>query len=62
MSTYKIIRGFFDGDREVIATGLTLAEAKEHCQNPETSSRTCSDETAQEVGIGRVWFDGFEEQ
>lgn len=32
--------------------GLTLEEAKEHCRDPETSSRTCSDEKSEEVGIG----------
>jgi hypothetical protein len=62
MKTYKIVRGFFDGDRETIKTGLSLAEAREHCQDPETSSRTCSDETRESVGLGRVWFDGYDEE
>jgi hypothetical protein len=62
MKTYKIIRGFFDGEREVITRGLSLSEAKEHCRDKETSSRTCSAETAERVGAGRVWFDGFEEE
>ena len=62
MKTYTIVRGFFDGEREVIATGLTLAEAREHCQDPETSSRTCSPETAAHVGEDRVWFDGYDEE
>ncbi len=63
MKTYKIIRGFFDGDREIVATGLTLEEAREHCQDPETSSRTCSPETAEEVGTERgAWFDGYDEE
>jgi hypothetical protein len=63
MKTYKIIRGFFDGDREIIARGLTLKEAQEHCRDKETSSRTCSCETLQEVGTSRgAWFDGYEEE
>jgi len=63
MKNYKIIRGFFDGDREIIATGLSLSEAKEHCRDKETSSRTCSPETAEKVGTDRgAWFDGFEEE
>lgn len=28
--------------REVIKTGLTLAQAQAHCKNPETSSSTCT--------------------
>lgn len=62
MKKYKIIRGFFDGERQVIARGLSLKEAREHCQDPETSSRTCSPETAEKVGIGRIWFDGYDEE
>jgi len=63
MKKYKIIRGFFCGDREVIATGLTLKEAQKHCRDKETSSRTCSEETLQEVGTKRgAWFDGYTEE
>jgi hypothetical protein len=63
MKTYKIIRGFFDGNREIIATGLTLEEAQEHCRDTETSSRTCSEETLQKVGTNRgAWFDGYDEE
>ena len=42
MDTYKIVRKFFKGEDEVIETGLTLEEAQEHCQDPETSSKTCT--------------------
>jgi hypothetical protein len=47
--TYKIIRFFRDWDKasKVIKRGLTLAEAKEHCNDPST----------QKEG---VWFDGYE--
>ena len=48
METYKIIRFKFDGPNRTIKTGLTLDEAKEHCNNPETS--------------GEGWFDGFESE
>ena len=38
-ATYTINRFYSDDtDRRVIATGLTLAEAKEHCNNPDTES------------------------
>jgi len=63
MSTYKIIRFFRDDDRrEVIAEGLSREEAYDHCNDPETSSSTC---TSSE-GLDRTerfgpWFDGWTE-
>ena len=47
MSTYKIVRYYrdFDKDPEVIETGLTIEEAKTHCNDPSTE--------------GDGWFDGF---
>ena len=44
--TYKILR-FYRDDRvtEVIATGLTLEQAQEHCNDPATE--------------GDGWFDGY---
>jgi hypothetical protein len=63
MTTYKIIRNFMHHPSEVIAEGLTLKEAKEHCSDPETSSRKCTSEE----GIALTnrmgpWFDGFDEE
>ena len=43
--TYKIIRYQFYGEPKVIKQGLTIEEAKEHCNDPSTS--------------GIDWFDGF---
>ena len=63
--TYKIIRGFFSDDfgNEVIETGLSLAEAREHCSNPETSSRSCTDPELVALTEERgPWFDGYEEE
>jgi len=48
MTTYKIIRFRFNGDNEVIRTGLTLEEAQEWCSREDT----------REEG---VWFDGYDE-
>ena len=45
---YKIIRYKHYGTPEVIMEDLTLEEAKEHCNNPETS--------------GIDWFDGYTKQ
>jgi hypothetical protein len=43
--TYKIIRFKFQADSEVMKSGLTLDEAKEHCQREDTH--------------GDGWFDGY---
>jgi hypothetical protein len=54
--TYRIVRFRFKGERSIIAEGLTLEDALEHCLDPETSSQTCTDPNA-EPG---KWFDGYE--
>lgn len=63
--TYKIVRFYQNPDTpsEVITTGLTLEQAQEHCNDPETSSRTATGEHA----VARTkqygsWFDGYEEE
>ena len=59
---YKIVRSFIDGGRRVIKRGLTLEEAKKHCSNPETSSRTCVSHKAKRYTVFHgPWFDGYEE-
>jgi len=62
-STYSIVRHFQEGDREVIATGLTLGEAQEHCNDPETSSRTATESEGVALTEARgAWFDGYTEE
>lgn len=63
--TYEIVRFCqnLKQENEVIDTGLSLEEAKEHCQDPETSSSTCTSEE----GLARTeefgdWFEGFREE
>jgi hypothetical protein len=47
METYKIVRFYFKSNRQrIIATGLTLEEAKAHCNDPSTS-------------VEGKYFDGF---
>jgi len=50
---YKIVRFYQDSSHSkhnsIIKTGLTLKEAREHCNRPDT----------QEVG---KWFDGYLEE
>ena len=66
--TYKIIRHFFNnlsGDKPpiVILEGLTLQEAKSHCQDPETCSKTCTDPLRRLITeVDGPWFDAFEEE
>ena len=47
-TSYKIVRFKQNEASEVIATGLTLDEAKEHCNDPGTK--------------GYNWFDGWVEE
>jgi len=65
MAKYSIIRFYRSAGirSRVIKTGLTLEEAQKHCQNPQTSSRTCTNN----VGRRRTrqvgdWFDGYTEE
>jgi len=58
---YKIVRSYFRGGRRTINTGLTLEQAQAHCNDPETSSRTCQ-KAANVRRTKRMgpWFDGYE--
>lgn len=51
MTTYKIVRMFFNNDyrSKVMARGLTLQEAQDWCRDPETSSSTCKSVKAARV-------------
>jgi hypothetical protein len=65
MTTYKVIR-FFKEDPSingmVVKSGLTIEEAMDHCNDPETSSSTATGEDAAAVTkkYGE-WFDGWTE-
>ncbi len=56
-TTYSIIRFINGQDNITIKTGLTKEEAKEHCQDLEGSSKTCSHNP-----YGVDFFDGFTEE
>lgn len=60
-STYSVIRYYKDGHKsKVVETGLTRKEAQEHCNDPETSSRTATSKEAEEhTAKYGEWFDGF---
>ena len=50
-NTYSIIRFYKDSNKEneTIETGLSLEEARKHCNSPESSEKG-------------VWFDGYREE
>jgi hypothetical protein len=62
--SYAIKRSYFNSrfPSRIIKSGLTLEEAKAHCADPETSSRTCTGSKACKRTYERgPWFDGFVE-
>ena len=59
---YKIIRFYFKGGKRTIATRLTLEQAQAHCEDPETSSSTCTKaEGKRRTRRMGAWFDGYDE-
>ena len=57
---YKIVRHYQFGEGEVLETGLTLEEAQAHCNDPETSSKTCTKaENIRRTELHGPWFDGY---
>ena len=63
---FEIVRFYRDNatlNGTVIGRNLTEEQAKAHCQNPETSSSTCSKpENVKRTECYGPWFDGFREQ
>ncbi len=62
--SYRVIRFFCNsGCRRIIKRNLSRELAREHCQNPETSSSTCKGKEGKRRTrrCGR-WFDGFEKE
>ena len=61
--SYEIVRNFSRGGKRTVVTGLTLEQAQTWCQDPETSSSTCTKPS--NVGRTRVmgpWFEGLVEE
>lgn len=70
MQLYNIVRFYENGkSSRIMRRGLTLEEARRHCNDPETSSMTaskpkgCANDEAQIARWHKSqkhWFDGFE--
>ena len=59
---YKIVRFYFKGRSRTIKRGLTLEQAQAHCNDPETSSRTCTKAAGKRrTQMRGPWFDGFDD-
>jgi hypothetical protein len=59
---YKIIRFYLNGGKRTIATRLTLEQAQAHCEDPETSSKTCKKYVNRKRTENKgPWFDGYDE-
>ena len=63
MTTYMIVRYYQNHPSEIVTRHQTLEQAKEHCNDPETNSKTCNSEH----GNNRThrmgpWFDGYTEE
>lgn len=60
---YRIIRYYMQGRNVTLRTGCTLAEARTHCSDPETSSSTCTSAAGKRRTRQRgPWFDGYDRE
>ena len=60
---YKVVRRYFRDDvpNRTIKRGLTLEEAQAHCQDPETSSSTCTKAVGKKrTAVNGPWFDSYD--
>ena len=57
---YEIVRFYSDSRPPIVMNkGLSLDQAQEHCQDPETSSTTAN---CGRCGVTCDWFEGYREQ
>jgi hypothetical protein len=63
--SYKIMRYYASPmvSNRTIERGLTLEEAQKHCNDPETSSRTCTKSVCKaRTRKHGAWFDGYTQE
>ncbi len=57
---YEVFRSYFNHGTRTLKRDLTLEEAQKHCQDPETSSRTCTGKSGRDrTKKYGPWFDGY---
>ena len=63
MTYYKVVRFFYRSGRALtVFKTNSLTAAQRHCQDPETSSTTCSSAAARRrTRLYGPWFDGYTE-
>lgn len=62
--TYRVVRKFMNEklSDKLLFTGLTLEEAQTHCNDPESSSKTCTGTIGcQRTRDNGPWFDVYYE-
>jgi hypothetical protein len=60
---FKIVRFFQSGRKRTVKRVPTEALAQEHCNDPETSSSTCTKAAGKRrTKICGPWFDGYQEE
>lgn len=62
---FKIVRFFQRPDltKKTIRRGLTLEEAQAHCNDPESSSATCTTKAGKRrTKVCGPWFDGYTQE
>lgn len=60
---YNVVRFYMNGRnrRRIILRNVSLETAQQHCNDPETSSRTATGANAKALTRRRgPWFDGYE--
>ena len=58
---YRIVRFFHGHPKQTVRAKCTLEEAQRHCNDPESSSRTCTAATGKRLTREHgMWFDGYE--
>lgn len=60
--TYKVERHYFNnpGKNRTILSNATLAQARDHCSDPETSSKTCTKAAGKRrTRLYGPWFDSY---
>jgi len=60
MYRYRIVRYFASGQKRTVLDRLSLEEAQKHCNDPNSSSQTCTDKAGKaRTRKSGPWFDAY---